>query len=186
MRKLTNARQSTHIKSVDRHNRRVRGEPMQIRSGIFSVETHGVVNERAACLFLEPNIDGSYETGRRHNTASHKLLHKHELPTAKDRVLWSRSPMPAIALDHHMRVIAGGDGASLPPASAWASSRYLQIWTATIQHLPSDRRAANSRAAGARSARTATQCRAPPTSLSTPLLTRTSSPRQLGWLYLRT
>ena len=44
--------------------------------------------------------------------------------------------MPAIVLDHHMRVIAGGDWASLPPASAWASSHFLQVWTATIRPPP--------------------------------------------------
>ena len=73
-----------------------------------------------------------HETGRRHNAASEKKLHKHELhgkTTAMDRVLRSRPArhrgnMPAIVLDHHMRVIAGEDWVSLLPPGAWASSHF--------------------------------------------------------------
>ena len=86
-----------------------------------SVKTRGVLNERAACLFLEPNIDGSWDWKKTPHSVTKNCTSR---TTQQDyshgkgiTVTFARhhGNMPAIVLELHMRVIAGGDWAS--PAS---------------------------------------------------------------------
>ena len=86
------------------------------------VKTRGVLNERAACLFIEPNIDGSWDGKKTQHSVTKKNCTSRT--TQQDyshgkglMVTFARhhGNMPAIVLELHMRVIVGGDWAS--PAS---------------------------------------------------------------------
>ena len=69
-------------------------------------------------------------------------LHKHEphdKTASKDRVSWSRSPGTLANCTHESWtttcVSSLVETGHLPPAGAWVSSHYLQVWTATIRQF---------------------------------------------------